>query len=182
MSDNPDVIRAEIEATRANLSTNVDALEAKVSPSQIAHRQADKVRDRVGSVRDRVMGSATNVKEHVMGSADDVRGTASQKASNAADTVRHGASDAAGTGRQGASVAGGAVREAPHRAAQATRGNPLAVGVIAFGLGWLVSSLIPASSKEQQFAASAKEHAQPLVQKAGEVAKGAAQEVGEHLR
>jgi len=43
-SDDPEVIRANIEATRQNLSSDVDALADKVTPSKIVDRQADKVK------------------------------------------------------------------------------------------------------------------------------------------
>ena len=43
MSDDPDVIRADIEATRSQLSGDVDALADKVTPSKIVHRETRKV-------------------------------------------------------------------------------------------------------------------------------------------
>ncbi len=51
MSDSPDQIRADIERTRGELGSDVDALADKVSPSKIVERQVDKVRGalRVGS-------------------------------------------------------------------------------------------------------------------------------------
>ena len=63
-----------------------------------------------------------------------------------------------------------------------TQGNPLAAGLIAFGVGWLVSSLLPASEKEKQLAQQAesavKEHKDALL----EPAKQAAQEIGDQLK
>ena len=47
MSENPDAIRADIEATRERLGTNVDAVADKVTPSNIVHRQTDKVKEAV---------------------------------------------------------------------------------------------------------------------------------------
>ena len=58
MSDNPDAIRSDIEATRARLGTNVDAVADKVTPSNIVHRQTDKVKDAVTGVKERIMGAA----------------------------------------------------------------------------------------------------------------------------
>ncbi|MET0861985.1 MAG: DUF3618 domain-containing protein, partial [Microbacterium sp.] len=58
MSDSPDVIRADIERTRQELGSDVDALADKVNPSKIVDRQVDRVRGAFGSVRDRVMGAA----------------------------------------------------------------------------------------------------------------------------
>ena len=39
----PEVLRAEIARTRAELSDNVDTLTDTANPKNIAHRQADKV-------------------------------------------------------------------------------------------------------------------------------------------
>ncbi len=58
MSQNPDAIRADIEATRARLGTNVDAVADKVTPSNIVQRQTDKVKDAVFGAKEKVMGAA----------------------------------------------------------------------------------------------------------------------------
>lgn len=77
MSNDPDVIRAQIQATRSGLSSDVDELGEKVSPAQIAKRQRDKVR-----------GGVMAVKEHIMGAADDDAGTtSSDKMSELGDAV-----------------------------------------------------------------------------------------------
>jgi len=57
-SNDPDEIRADIERTRASLSNDVDDLAEGVKPKNVAGRQVDKVKDAVGSVKDRVMGSS----------------------------------------------------------------------------------------------------------------------------
>ena len=57
-SNDPDVIRAQIEATRAGLSNDVNELGDKVSPGQVAKRQKDKVTGAVMGVKDHIMGSA----------------------------------------------------------------------------------------------------------------------------
>ncbi|WP_105035247.1 DUF3618 domain-containing protein [Cryobacterium aureum] len=61
--------------------------------------------------------------------------------------------------------------ELPHHAANTTKGNPLAVGLISFGIGWLAASLVPASDKEKQLASSLKEAAQPFISEATDAAK-----------
>ncbi len=57
MSENPEVIRADIEATRARLGNNVDAVADKVTPSHIVQRQTDKVKDAVFGAKEKVMGA-----------------------------------------------------------------------------------------------------------------------------
>ena len=44
-SDDPEVIRRDIESTRSDLSRNVDALTEKVSPSRVVGRRVDRAKD-----------------------------------------------------------------------------------------------------------------------------------------
>ena len=102
----------------------------------------------VGRRVDTMKGKLTGAKERVMGSGQQTGGTLAAAPGNAAGSVSN-----------------------------ATQGNPFAAGLIAFGLGWLVSSLAPATQKEAQLAGqavdAAKEHGQPLVDEA----KSAGQEM-----
>jgi hypothetical protein len=153
MSDNPDAIRSDIEATRARLGTNVDAVADKVTPSNIVHRQTDKVKDAV-----------FGVKEKIMGVADDATARVHMGTSNAGNTVGSTLGDA-----------GAAIGEAPQQVMSKTQGNPLAAGLVAFGAGLLLSSLIPPSEKEREAAASLKTAAEPLTTELTEAAKDMAQ-------
>jgi ElaB/YqjD/DUF883 family membrane-anchored ribosome-binding protein len=101
---------------------------------------------------DKVRGAVSSVKDKLMGSASDAGSNLSGVADNASGVA--------------------------HDAVDKAKGNPLAVGLIAFGVGWLVSSLMPASTVEKQVAANVKEAAEPLL----EQAKGVAQEMGENLK
>ncbi|MDQ5841025.1 MAG: hypothetical protein M3537_07750, partial [Chloroflexota bacterium] len=51
------------------------------------------------------------------------------------------------------------------------QGSPIAAGLIAFGAGLLVSSMLPASRAEQQAAQAVKDTAQPLVDDLTDTAK-----------
>jgi gas vesicle protein len=131
----------------------------------IAHTRADLTRDldaltdkvspsRVVERRvERTRSGMSRMKESVMGSASDTT-------SSVGDTT-------------GAAVQG---------AKQRTRGNPLAAGLLAFGAGWLVSSLLPATEQEAQAAQkledAAKEHGQPVA----DHAKQAGQDVGQAMK
>ncbi|MBT2531038.1 DUF3618 domain-containing protein [Arthrobacter sp. ISL-48] len=153
MSDNPDAIRSDIEATRARLGTNVDAVADKVTPSNIVHRQTDKVKDAV-----------FGVKEKVMGVADDATARMHMGTSSTGNPVGSALGDAGST-----------IGEAPQQVMSKTQGNPLAAGLIAFGAGLLLSSLIPASEKEREAADSLKTAAEPLTTELTEAAKEMAQ-------
>ena len=158
--NDPDALRREIEETRANLSQNVNALGEAVQPSNIAKRQVSKV-----------TGAATGVKDKIMGSAEGTASTVSGKASSLGGTVT-------GAG----SAVTGSVSSAGQTAKTHAAGNPLAAGVIALGAGWLLGSLLPASSRERQAAAAVKEQAAPLVGQAQDMAKEVAKETAEELK
>ena len=93
------------------------------------------------------------VKDKVLGSASDAGSSLSSAQSTITDTVT------------------GAPAQVQSRAA----GNPLAAGLIAFGVGLLAASLLPASSVEQQAAAKVKDTAAPML-------SDAAKEVADHLK
>jgi len=170
-SSDPDVIRRQIEDTRANLSYEVDALNEKVNPTRVVDRRVGKAKSTVGGLKDRVFGAAHDTGNHAGGAASD-----------AASSVQGAASSAAGNVQSAAHSAMGAVQQAPDTIQRQAQGNPMAAGLIAFGVGWLVSSLLPTSEKEKQLAAQAesavKDHSQPLVDQA----KNVAQEIGDNLK
>jgi gas vesicle protein len=182
-SNDPDEIRTDIERTRAALSDDVDDLAESVKPKNVAGRQVGKVKE-----------AASNIKERVMGSDDDddstgAVGIVSDKTSSAKDAVADGAYAAKGavadkasatkdTVSERASEAREAVRQAPRRMKRRAQGNPLAAGVVAFGLGMLVSSLIPSSEKEREAVSQLQQNLEPVKEKATEVAR----DVGESLK
>jgi gas vesicle protein len=96
-SNDPDVIRAQIAATRAELSDDVNELGNKVSPGQIAKRQ-----------RDKVTGAVMGVKDHIMGSADDVKSSAGDALSSVGDAVS-GAPGRVARQTQGSPLAAGLI-------------------------------------------------------------------------
>lgn len=167
-SSDPEQIRREIERTQAALSQDVDALTEKVTPGKIVERRVDRARD-----------AATRLKETVMGSTQEYGHHAAGGVQSAASSVQDAAASAAGTVQDAASTAAGAVQQAPQAIRRQTRGNPLAAGLIAFGAGWLVSSLLPATRREQELADQAKQVAQEKVQP---VVSQVASEVGDNLR
>lgn len=164
MTSDPDQIRGEIHQTQRELSADVDALTEKVSPPRVLERRVRRTRTTMTNIRKRIMGSTT-------GGAPSAR-----------DTIASTASDARNMVSSGASSAGETVSSAPEAVRRRTAGNPLAAGVIAFGAGWLLSSLIPPTTPEQKLAGQVKDaaagQARPMAQQLGDVA----QETKEQLR
>jgi hypothetical protein len=170
MTSDPDQIRGSIEQTQQNLSADVDALTEKVSPPRIVERRVQQTRSAVTSMKDRIMGSATE-RTSALG------GTVSSSASSAMDTVSSARDTVADKASSAAEMAG----SAPDLARQRARGNPLAAGLIAFGAGWLVASLLPATEPEQQVASQVKdlatEKGRPVAQQLSQAGQEAAQEL-----
>ncbi|EEP70450.1 hypothetical protein MCAG_00777 [Micromonospora sp. ATCC 39149] len=146
MTADPDDIRSDIERTRARLSGDVNLLTDKVNPRRVADRKMHEARGRLSALKDRIMGSAAHAGE-----------TGRAKTSSAAHQVAAAGSQAKET-----------VGTLPQKQREATQGNPLAAGLIAFGLGALISSLLPPSEPERRAAGQAKgkvtEHSEEIRQ------------------
>ncbi|GAB1516087.1 DUF3618 domain-containing protein [Actinophytocola sp. KF-1] len=149
----PDRLRREIEYTQRNLSSDVDLLAEKVTPSRIAQRRVDRVRGAMASARDRVMGTASDAMSTTQDRASSLTSDAKEKIGDAPGAVRRG-----------------------------TEGNPIAAGLIAFGAGWLLSTLAPASRPERKLAGQtadwAREHSDAVTEQLGQ----AADQVKENIR
>ena len=106
-------------------------------------RNVDSLTDRVSPTRvvgrrlDSARSSANKLRSTVMGAPSDVAGELREVSDSSAATVRN-----------------------------ATTGNPLAAGLLAFGGAWLVSSLLPSTAKEREAASRtqdfAEEHSEPI--------------------
>jgi hypothetical protein len=172
MSTDPDQIRSEIDQTQRELSADVDALTDKLSPQRMVERRVRRSRTAMTNMKDRIMGSTSDAYQTAGSATSGVGQSVSARASAARDTVAGTASSAVDT-----------VRSAPDTARRSTQGNPLAAGLIAFGAGWLLSALLPASEPEQQVASQVKDFAveqgRPVAEQLGQAGQQAAQELKE---
>jgi len=140
--------------TRSTLSDDVDALTDKVSPGRVADRQKEKVRNTVSSVKDKVFGAA----DRATTSMHDARGSVSDTAQSLTDSAK----------------------DAPHLAKEKAQGNPIAAGLIAFGAGLLVSSLIPSSEKEREAVRAVKDS--DALHTVTDEVKQSVQDLGQNLK
>lgn len=148
MAEEPDRLRQQIESTRVSLTRDVDMLAEKTSPAKVAQR-------RWTSVKEKVMGSS----DHAKHAAGDTASQVSDKASQVGDVAGEKAHQAAD-----------AVRNAPRAVASQAQGNPLAAGIIAFGVGLLASTLIPVTDAERRAGQQLKDHSGDLTEKVKDVA------------
>ncbi len=115
----------------------------------------DALRDKVSPgnavrrQRVRMRHAVTGVKDRVMGVAEDAQSRGQSTVSSVGETAAH----------------------APTMVRERTEGNPLAAGLVAFGVGWLASTVIPASSAERRAATALKEQAEPVKREVTEAAK-----------
>jgi uncharacterized protein YjbJ (UPF0337 family) len=112
-------------------------------------------RRRWTAAREKVMGSTEQTRHAAADAADRAKG----KASHLGDVASDKAHDAAG-----------AVRSAPQAVAQQAQGNPIAAGVIAFGVGMLAATLIPVTEVEQRAGRQLRENSGELTDRLKDVA------------
>ena len=142
------------------LSRNIE--ETRQNLSQDVDELTDKVSpSRIAQrKKDAARSRLGALRDQVMGTAHDSRQTLSSAGQDVGDT------------------ASGAVQNLEQR----TQGNPLGAGLVAFGTGMVIASLLPASKAETQASQRAmdvaKEQGQPLLDEA----KSAGQEMAENLR
>ena len=155
-SNDPEAIRRDIEQTRQSLSQDVDVLNEKVNPRYAVQRRKEAAASSLSRAKDKVMGSVPSAPSM--------------------PSMGSGGSGSGGSGGTAQAV-GDRLSSAPDMARSQTQGNPLAAGLIAFGVGWLASSLLPSSEAEKQAARAVQERASDLAQPAKEMAQDAASQL-----
>jgi len=159
MAEEPDRLRQDIEMTRASLTRDVDLLAEKTSPRQVARRRWSSVKEKVMGTTEQARYATSDTASSAMSTVQDKAGTVQDKASELTDRAgekAHGAADA--------------VRSAPQAVVSQTQGNPIAAGIIAFGVGLLASTLIPVTDAERRAGQELKDRSGDLTDKAKDVA------------
>ncbi|WP_030608997.1 DUF3618 domain-containing protein [Streptomyces sclerotialus] len=168
MGTTPDELRQEADATRTHLTQTVDQLADRVSPPRVARRKAGAARDRLSTIKDKVMGTSgpggPMAGEKV---GEKVRGATEQLTQQAKEVPER---------------LGDQAQQAPARIRAQTQGSPLAAGLIAFGAGMLTGALFPATPVEERMGREVRDRSEDLVQPLKETAQEAARNVREQLR
>ena len=134
MATEADRLKREIDATRQELARDVGRL-ADHAARPIARRRMARVRDGLTSLKDKVIGVSEEAVSTVSDAAGDV-----------------------------GSTVGATVSKAPQKLADATKGSPVAVGLIAFGSGLLAAALVPESDAERRVARQVSENLGPITE------------------
>jgi hypothetical protein len=148
MGQTPDELREELADRRAAVSQDLEAIGDRVSPGRMVERRRAQVGSYARRARDAVMGAADSVEQ----AAGSVGSTAASVGSSAA--------------------------EVPGAVLTRTQGAPLAAGLAAFGIGFVVASIAPASRVEERAAAKLE----PALQSAAGEVGAAAMAVGDQVR
>lgn len=132
MVDRTEELREDIERQRQSIGYTVDQIQNRVSPGRITARGRHRVRRWFIDTKDQLMGNDQTDYPWERWSRDlsEKAGDMSEHAADAMSEVKE------------------AVSEAPAKLRQKTRGNPMAVGLIAFGGGMLAGTLLPESNIE----------------------------------
>ena len=152
-------LKYELEQQRESLGRDLVAIGDRVSPGRMVERRKHAVRQSVGRARDAVMGA----KDSTAGRTGDAPlGRGQQRG-----RWRH---------RRSARP----VAETPHAIGVQTQGNPLAAGLIAFGVGALAGSLLPTTRREEQAVARVQPALESAAEELGQGAQAVAESAKEH--
>jgi len=98
VGEDPEELEREIERTRAKLGADIDALEEKVNPKKVAHRQVETAKGKATELKDKVLEAAGVAKDKVAGAAGDAKDKVAGAAADAKDKVAEVKDKATGSG------------------------------------------------------------------------------------
>jgi len=170
----PEELKSDIAQRREQMGDTLDAIGDRVSPGQIAGRQKALMRRRVTGWRYSIMGQPDQ-PSYGYSSGSYASGTdEDQDSPGLTDRIQDRAQ---------------AVTDAPQAARRQAQGNPMAAGLIAFGAGLLIATVLPESETEQQAVQQVQPKLEQAASQAGEIgqqvadtAKQSAQEHGQELK
>jgi gas vesicle protein len=152
-------LRRNAEIERARMGNTLEAIGDRLSPERVVERRKAAVGQGFKRMREAVMGSP----EYIEPTASRLRDQAENAASSAADAARSAADK---------------VQHAPEMVMDQARGNPIAAGLVAFGIGALVATAFPKTRTEQHLV----ERARPQIDSAKDELQGAGRAVAADVR
>jgi gas vesicle protein len=175
VGEEPDRIRAEIEATRAEMSETVDALGYK---ADVKSRAKESIQEKKDSAKESIVGATQSVKEKIVGAGSSV----SDSVSSVGDRVTGTASSVGGTVGDKTPDAE-QVKYQARRAVGVAQSNPLGLAIGSVAVGFIAGLLIPSTRVEDEklgpVADDVKERAKQTGQEALEHGKQVAQDAAQ---
>jgi gas vesicle protein len=164
VGEEPDRIRAEIEATRAEMSETVDALGYK---ADVKSRAKESIQEKKDSAKESIVGATQSVKEKIVGAGSSVGDSVS--------SVGGSVSDKTPDAEQ--------VKYQAKRAVGVAQSNPLGLAIGSVAVGFIAGMLIPSTRVEDErlgpVADDVKERAKQTGQEALEHGKQVAQDAAQ---
>ena len=148
MGQTAEELRQQLASQREHLGRDLDAVGDRVSPHRMVERRRAAMRQRVVEVKERVMGAADDT-------AETVRGAGSSAVAGVTDSAK--------------GISSGT--------RQATQGNPLVAGLVAFGAGLVAAAAFPATRPERRLAERAEPMLETAAHEAGPAVRHALQEL-----
>jgi gas vesicle protein len=163
-------LRGDIEQRRRDLTSDLDAIGDRVSPGRVLERRTEGLKTRFRTTKESIMGQADSITD----TSVDLR----DRIGDAAGSARSSVGDAASKAADGVHHAAERVGDAPGAVRSQTQGNPLAAGLVAFGLGLLVSTVLPETRRERRLV----REVQPRIEDAARTAAGTGRAMADDLR
>lgn len=196
MGQTADEVRREIEMTRSDLGYRIDEIEGRVRPSRIVERRTNRMKSQLRGLRERVMGSREDEYDsygypyggYGSGGYGGYSGMSSssvfgQQGQSGSGGMGERVGDMAHTAQDMATRVQGAVQDTMHEAPQMmrrrTEGNPMAAGLIAFGVGMLFGGLIPGTEMERQAVQRVEPALEPVKEQVAQIGSAVGQEAKE---
>ena len=190
MASDTEALKRDIEHTRDELGTTLEAIGDRVAPKKVVGRVKENVSEKVEDVKDKVSpvrlakrkAGDLRRRSSSNGTAERAVPARSRRAIGAGSTAspRRSARSAVELTETTDGQGGGAVarvRSAPSTIKQTAQDNPLATAVVAFGGGFLLASVLPRTEKEQALTERARTRIEPVKERALEAGRGVAEEL-----
>jgi gas vesicle protein len=168
MAERTDELRQDIDRKRDEIGYTVDQIQNRVSPRRVTARGTHRLRRWWIDARDQLMGN--DQTQYPWESASQRIGDTSQRIGEKVGEITDRTAEKLSDMREG-------IADAPQMVRQQTQGNPLAAGLITFGGGLLVGTLLPRTDVERQAAQRVQPAVSEVAQEAADVGKEIADEV-----
>jgi gas vesicle protein len=149
-------LRAEAAMQRQAIATDLELMGDRVSPARIAERRKAQFRNRIQGARDSVFGTSDKTRPSYQAYQQAYEPSYPPRESSGQWDQDSDSGQSLGDRASGALEA--AKERTPDSLGEVTEGNPIAAGVIGFGVGLLAATLIPSSRDEQRAANKLQSH------------------------